>query len=225
MIASATLQSAGIYTVTVTTQPYNCQGTATTEIEVTESFEMQLTVTANANPIYQGEEVEFTVTPDPQGFPGIYTWYLDGVEVQSGTGSAWANSNLMDGQKVYCTLATNSGCILNNPAYSNEVVMDVKELPMYFPNSIRPNSILTENREFMPKTSLENISEYKLRIYNKWGQEVFKSEDVSEGWDGTINGKIAPVGTYVYMVTYQLEGNASKEGEKFEKKGSFVLVD
>ncbi|MBU2649531.1 MAG: gliding motility-associated C-terminal domain-containing protein [Bacteroidetes bacterium] len=225
VIAAATLQSAGTYTVTVTTQPYNCQGIATTEIEVTESFEMQLTVTASANPIYQGEDVEFTVTPDPQGFPGIYTWYLDGVEVQSGTSSAWANSNLMDGQKVYCALATNSGCILNNPAYSNEVVMDVKELPMYFPNSIRPNSILTENREFRPRTSLGNISEYKLRIYNKWGQEVFKSEDVNKGWDGTINGKTAPVGTYVYLVTYQLEGNASKEGEKFEKKGSFVLVD
>ena len=64
-----------------------------------------------------------------------------------------------------------------------------------------------------------------MRIYNKWGQEIFQSTDMNEGWDGKINGKTAPLGVYVYLVTYQLEGNESKEGEKFEKKGSFVLVD
>ena len=92
---------------------------------------MVLTVIPDANPVYRGEEVTFTVTPDPPGFPGTYIWHLDGIEVQQGSSPVWSSSNLMNGQVVSCQLLTSSGCILNNPALSNEVVMEIMELPMH----------------------------------------------------------------------------------------------
>ena len=42
-------------------------------------------------------------------------------------------------------------------------------------------------------------------VFNRWGQEVFKAHDTapgdaSAGWDGRVNGSLAPLGTYVYVV-------------------------
>ncbi|MFO8130269.1 MAG: gliding motility-associated C-terminal domain-containing protein, partial [Bacteroidales bacterium] len=103
--------------------------------------------------------------------------------------------------------------------------MKIKELPVYFPNSFRPSSALSENQFFKPKTTLDNIVAYRMLIYNKWGQEIFESEDIQKGWDGKYDGEAAPAGVYVYHVTYRLEGNVSKDGEDFELKGTVVLVD
>ncbi|MDZ7741887.1 MAG: gliding motility-associated C-terminal domain-containing protein [Bacteroidota bacterium] len=34
------------------------------------------------------------------------------------------------------------------------------------------------------------------------GEKVFETDNLSEGWDGRLNGKIAPAGTYVYQINY-----------------------
>ena len=39
-----------------------------------------------------------------------------------------------------------------------------------------------------------------MKIYNRWGQEVFESVGYSERWDGTKKGKKLPVGTYYYFI-------------------------
>ncbi len=222
-IPAATVNMNGIYTVTVTTT-FNCQGTSDVDLQVVAGFTMSLLVTPSANPIYRGDEVTFTASCNPAGFTDEYIWRIDGVEVQRGQDSTFTASNIMDEQVVTCEMTTNGGCIKNNPAISNNVVMDVEELPMHFPNSFKPSSTLLDNQVFKPKTKLENIEKYNMMIYNKWGQEIFKSDDVNTGWDGNFNGKLCPVGVYVYSVIYELEGNQSKEGERYELKGSFVLV-
>ncbi len=60
---------------------------------------------------------------------------------------------------------------------------------------------------------------FTLWIYNRWGQLIYSG---SEGWDGTVNGEDAGVGTYTYMVRYQfvLEGVAKSQ----EMRGGFTLV-
>lgn len=224
MVSSATLGHDGLYTVEVTTPPYNCQGTADVDLQVIAAFTMDLLVTPSANPIYRGDEVTFTASCNPEGFTDEYIWRIDGTEVQRGTDSTYTTNNIMDDQVVSCIMTTTGGCVKNNPASSNGVVMNVKELPMHFPNSFKPSSTLIDNQVFKPKTRLDNIAKYSMFIYNKWGQEMFESKDINTGWDGEFNGKPCPAGVYVYSVTYELEGNASKSGERYELKGSFVLV-
>ncbi|NNC94025.1 MAG: T9SS type B sorting domain-containing protein, partial [Chitinophagales bacterium] len=46
----------------------------------------------------------------------------------------------------------------------------------------------------------------EFSIYNRWGDEVFKSESLDEGWDGTMNNEPLPVGVYVYSVSYSCDG-------------------
>jgi gliding motility-associated-like protein len=81
---------------------------------------------------------------------------------------------------------------------------------------------------FTPGSGINNIlyvvhlGEATLKtftIYNRWGQKVFESNDISKGWDGTFNGQPQPVGVYVYSVeayTYK--------GLKLVKNGNITLI-
>ncbi len=224
VIPNTSVADSGQYELTVTVSTNNCQGISTADVIVTESFTMGLQVVPSKNPIYRGEEVMFTAQPNPQGYPGIYLWRIDGVEVLRGDDATYYNSTLMDGQVVSCEMLFEEGCVLNNPALSNPVTMVVEELPMYFPNSFRPDSPLSDNRIFKPKTQLDNIVEYSLFIYDRWGSLMFETQNLEEGWDGTLNGEKCPVGVYAYVAKYTLEGNAAKAGETFEKAGAVSLV-
>ncbi len=47
------------------------------------------------------------------------------------------------------------------------------------------------------------IEEYKIIIVNRWGEQVFTSDDVSDGWDGTFKGHNADIGAYHFLIQYR----------------------
>ena len=66
----------------------------------------------------------------------------------------------------------------------------------------------------------QGLTNYSIEIYNRWGQMVFKSNDMSVKWDGNFRNKKAPAGTYVYKV------NSIDFGSEIRliKSGSVSLV-
>jgi len=50
-----------------------------------------------------------------------------------------------------------------------------------------------------------DYGEYSLQVFDRWGKLVFESTELGEGWNGTVDGKEAPIGTYVWMVKYREE--------------------
>ena len=59
----------------------------------------------------------------------------------------------------------------------------------------------------------ESIVELEFRIYNRFGMLIKQINNISEGWDGTINGKHAPEGVYTYTIKAILEnGNLVERG-------------
>lgn len=63
------------------------------------------------------------------------------------------------------------------------------------------------------------IDEVEFSIYNRWGNLIFKSSDLSIGWDGFLPDGVAPEGTYSYIVTIK-----DKFGETYSKSGVFNLI-
>jgi len=57
-----------------------------------------------------------------------------------------------------------------------------------------------------------------MKIFNRWGQMVFESSEISLGWDGTYQGKPAPAGTYVYRISYSI-GDFD-----FDTSGTFIVL-
>ena len=89
--------------------------------------------------------------------------------------------------------------------FSN-AVSSIQEPAAYIPNSFIPESDIAENRVFKPVLRQVDEAGYTLLIFDRWGQVVFESHRPDEGWDGTIKGKPARMGVYVYQLTCRLHG-------------------
>jgi gliding motility-associated-like protein len=59
------------------------------------------------------------------------------------------------------------------------------------------------NDVFKPLGPGEYVSDYQMTIWNRWGQEVFRSVDPTVGWDGTYKGQQALTGVYALILTYR----------------------
>ena len=98
-------------------------------------------------------------------------------------------------------------------------VFSDKRTDVVFPTGFTPNGD-GFNDVFLPLGSAARYSkDYEFKVWNRWGEEVFRSGDANLGWDGTFKGVQAQTGVYAYMVTYK---NVS--GESKIIKGNVTLI-
>lgn len=95
----------------------------------------------------------------------------------------------------------------------------VYECPIiYIPNSFTPNGDGL-NDTFLPVCSYVKEEGYSMRIFNRWGEEIFYSNEILLGWDGNYKGQAAPAGTYSYIILYE-----NLFGQQFKKIGSINII-
>lgn len=120
----------------------------------------------------------------------------------------------------YITAVENEG---NNPFdeitdYSTSNEIDIlQETKVIIPNAFTPGQ--ARNNIFKPLTVFIDREDYSFAIFNKWGQLVFSTENIEEGWDGKINGEYAPSDAYAYILKYK-----TPEGQLLKKSGTITLV-
>jgi gliding motility-associated-like protein len=79
---------------------------------------------------------------------------------------------------------------------------------IYIPNAFTPNS--DEYNSYL-RTTGDNIDQFEITIFNRWGEVMFISKDINAYWDGTYNGVVCPDGVYSYSVIYTTNsGNDDK---------------
>ena len=114
---------------------------------------------------------------------------------------------------VYTLYVTSTvGC----GAASDDVLVKVYN-SFFVPNSFTPNG--DGNNDKFRILMLDNYKLSHLLIYNRWGQLVFKSEGVYNGWDGTFKGQPQPAGVYVYHLEIQAPFR-----DKIVKQGTILLL-
>ena len=92
------------------------------------------------------------------------------------------------------------------------------EVEIYIPNAFTPNLRgPDENNDF--NVVAFNVQEYEIDIFNRWGQRVFYSNDISKAWDGNSLGKPAPNGAYSYTIRL-----VNKQGKEFKYRGTVTLI-
>lgn len=69
-----------------------------------------------------------------------------------------------------------------------------------FPNAFTPNGD-GKNETFRPGAFCP-VTKYVFTVYDRFGRQVFHSNNPKEGWDGRVNGKKADMGTYIYYCIY-----------------------
>jgi gliding motility-associated-like protein len=98
--------------------------------------------------------------------------------------------------EVCLNVSTNFGCV--DSICQLFTVQDV--VTVYVPNTFTPDGN-EYNNDFLPIVRGIDNYNYLLEIYNRWGEKIFESRNPDFGWDGTYNGKIAPQGTYTWVIT------------------------
>ncbi|MES2679103.1 MAG: gliding motility-associated C-terminal domain-containing protein [Bacteroidota bacterium] len=66
------------------------------------------------------------------------------------------------------------------------------------------------NDLFQPLGSAIYSKEFDMSVWNRWGQEVYRSTDPTSGWDGSFKGQPAQTGVYAYVISYKNFYNESK---------------
>ncbi len=88
--------------------------------------------------------------------------------------------------------------------------------PIFIPDIFSPTDDGRNDTLFVRGLFIEKMD---FRVYNRWGEEVFVSENPSKGWDGQQRGQPASSGSYFYTLKATVGGN-----EKIEKNGEIILV-
>jgi gliding motility-associated-like protein len=65
----------------------------------------------------------------------------------------------------------------------------------------------------------EWIESFEFEIFDRWGESVFFTDKLSEGWDGTFRGKLCDAAVYFYRLSVNCAG-----GKKFVEGGDITLI-
>jgi len=97
--------------------------------------------------------------------------------------------------RVQLRVETRQGCW---DSIGRELLI-VPELSVFIPNAFTPNGQDSpENETFVVVAG--NYKSIRIHVYDRWGEEVFYSEDVKNSWDGTYKGVPVQQDVYVYLV-------------------------
>jgi gliding motility-associated-like protein len=112
------------------------------------------------------------------------------------------------------TARTDDGCRLSDTV--TVVVTDCLN-KLVMPGAFAPGQ--GGKNETAKPVAFGSLDSYAFSIYDRWGRVVFHSEQVGEGWDGTVGGMAQPAGTFVWICRYRFAG----ETEQLTK-GTVILI-
>lgn len=96
-------------------------------------------------------------------------------------------------------------------------LVEARVLPLLdVPNAFTPGKF---GRNSVVRVEGFGIARMTWRIYNRWGQKVFESNNYKSGWDGTFKGQLQPMDVYAYTLDVEFS-----DGTKTQKKGDITLI-
>jgi len=120
-----------------------------------------------------------------------------------------------ESQVVYLEGKNQYGCVASDSMMIRIVGCDPASI--FVANIFTPNGDGVNDMLYVRSKALSEI-EY-FQIFNRWGAMVFQTNNMTAGWDGLINGKLAEAGTYVYQVKGKCES-----GYDVASNGTVTLV-
>ncbi|MFN8286245.1 MAG: PKD domain-containing protein [Chitinophagales bacterium] len=190
---------AGNYTVTVA-DAHNCSATANGT--VTEPSANLGVVVSPANPaIKLNESVTLSLAT-------INAYGNAEISISPSYGLSCTNCTGPEAQPYQTTtytveLTDSLGC----KAVQQFTITVDEAVPVFIPNAFTPNGDGVNDSWTVFTTA---VKQFKLAIFNRWGEKVFETENSGQGWDGTFKGKPADNGIYVYQGSIVLLNNETR---------------
>ncbi len=118
-------------------------------------------------------------------------------------------------------LVSMAGCVGVDSVYILVLTDELPEECIFIPNAFTPDGDGL-NDTFKAVTGCP-VSFFRMEIFDRWGELMFVSKDISIGWDGFYDGKLCPGDGYVYKIVYRPEG-LEENAENMVKVGMVVIV-
>jgi gliding motility-associated-like protein len=175
--------AAGNYTLTVS-DASECA--ATTSFTILSDSALQVEVIPDNASIFEGEFIELTAIPPD----GLFQWSPPDFLTCFDCPTTTANP---EESIFYIITRSLDGCVA-----TDTVFIEVKEPNGFIPSAFTPNGdglndVLLVIDEFVKELNF-------FRVYNRWGKLLFETSNLQEGWDGTFNGKMQELDTYIYHI-------------------------
>jgi len=188
----------GIYVVRVTNQ--GCSAYDTVQVHISPRIELGL---GPDTMICPGDQLTIAATP---GFSS-YHW--------SPVGSTKHYIIVYEPGSYNVTVSDIYGCT----ASGTKIVLDFCQPIMFVPNAFTPNGNGT-NDYFT--AYCEGVLDFHMYIFDRWGELVFETTDISQGWDGSVNGSPAKQDVFVYRIDYKIMDYT--DVHKYTKYGTVNLI-
>lgn len=113
---------------------------------------------------------------------------------------------------IYTLIASNDCGRLSDSVRISFALCSISMPSAFTPNKDGINDIFRVKYPFP-------VSKYNMAIYNRWGQKIFESSDITRGWDGTFKGLSLSMDTYIWIISL-----TDTEGKKQNAKGTVTLI-
>lgn len=182
-----------------------CKDTAKATVIVNASAVLDL---GDTKTIYPGESAQLYA----DGNCSFFSWFppngLSATDIKNPMASPSVTT------RYFVSASTEAGC---SAIDSVDVIVSPESI-LELPNAFSPGSGTSINDEL--RILVKGIAQLNsFRIFNRWGQEVFYTNDINKGWNGQYNGKPQPMGAYVYVLDA-----VTSTGKRFYKQGNITLV-
>jgi gliding motility-associated-like protein len=126
--------------------------------------------------------------------------------------------------KYLVEMESQIGCIGSDSVFVKLIEDEIPQDPtfnIFIPNAFSPDRDgINDNFNISNNNNTFPISHFVLHIFNRWGEEIFQSTDITQGWDGKKNGKDCPGGVYVYKIVFSVDGVPGNQ----ERVGTVMLI-
>jgi gliding motility-associated-like protein len=204
---SVTQANAGLYTLK-----------ATDRVGCTDQKSIELIVSDNPVATFHGTdtlEMQAGDVLDAGSGLASYLW---------NTGDTTESIVILSAGMYWVGMESLIGCVGTDSVYVKLIEDEIPPEPnnrIFIPNAFSPDGDgINDNFNISYNNNPFPISHFVLHIFNRWGEEIFQSTDITYGWDGKKNGKDCPGGVYVYKIVFSVDGIPGNQ----ERVGTVMLV-
>ena len=190
---------------------FGCEGSGSFLINVTE-FPEELEASVDPDGVFPGETAQLVVNYN-ENF--TYEWTPNHTLSHDNVFNPIARPLESTTYRVEVT-DSETGCRASDEVHVKVKESICEEPYLYVPNAFTPNQDGINDVLYVRG---ENIDEVYMTIYNRWGEKIFETDSLNEGWDGKFNGKTVSGDVYGYYLKIICYG-----GREFFKKGNITVL-
>lgn len=193
----------------VTSSLADCFRIDSIEIGVSQLSQVDVSLSLSDSPIISGQMVELNVSPSSYNYDvQPASWIVDedpGLVQGLPSESGWWNVTWNEGQ-----------CYRTDSIWVEVVDFSCVDPFLFVPNAFSPNHDGTNDVLFVYG---HFMSDFEFQINDRWGNEVFYTNNPRVGWDGIVREKPAMAAVYHYYLSWQCE-----DGSIWKKEGNISLI-